>query len=461
MRAEVEACLSRIEDKAHLGAFLEVFASEALQRADDLDAAVSRGEIAALTGVVVGIKDNICYKNHRASAGSKILEGFVSLYSATVVERLLEHGAVVIGRLNCDEFAMGSSNENSAFGPVRNPLNPARVPGGSSGGSAAAVAFGGCHASLGTDTGGSVRQPASYCGLVGVKPTYGRVSRLGIVAYASSFDQVGVFARTVEDAALVTTCISGADAFDATCTALPGDPLWPSEEAGKRPFRLAYSPLWLQHPSLDPNLRQQMNQLLEWLSDQGQSITAVDPEGLEVTIPAYYILATAEASSNLSRYSGLHYGYRKPDASSLESTLKGSRSAGFGPEVQRRIMLGTFVLSEGYYDAYYAKAQKVRRQLKERFDGLFESCDAFLLPTTVGAAFELGAKTNDPLAMYLEDQFTVLANLMGLPAISVPLGLDQDGMPLGVQVMCKPFADRTVFEIAALLSRKATTLSTV
>ncbi|MEY3157817.1 MAG: Asp-tRNA(Asn)/Glu-tRNA(Gln) amidotransferase subunit GatA [Bacteroidota bacterium] len=443
------ACLDRIRKHESEGAFLEVYTEEALAKADALDARGFGGDLAPLTGVVVGVKDNICHKNHRLSAGSRILEGFVSLYSATVVERLEEAGAIVIGRLNCDEFAMGSSNENSAFGPVRNPLDPERVPGGSSGGSAAAVAFGGCHLSLGTDTGGSVRQPASYCGLVGIKPTYGRVSRHGIVAFGSSFDQVGVFGEHLEDAVVLLTCISGADDQDATCTARPGEPL--NTSTSKGPYRLGYSPEWMENPALSPVWRQRMQEAMKAWEAAGHTLVPCSVQGLEYAIPVYYILATAEASSNLSRYAGMHYGYRSPEADSLETTLKKSRSQGFGPEVQRRILLGTFVLSEGYYDAYYAKAQKVRRQLKDRFDQVFESCDAFVLPTTAGSAFRLGEKSNDPLAMYLEDQFTVLANLTGLPALSIPFGPDTNGMPLGLQFMGPSFGEAALFEITGRL----------
>ena len=443
------ACLDRIRKHESEGAFLEVYTEEALAKADALDARGFGHDLAPLTGVVVGVKDNICHKNHRLSAGSRILEGFVSLYSATVVERLEEAGAIVIGRLNCDEFAMGSSNENSAFGPVRNPLDPERVPGGSSGGSAAAVAFGGCHLSLGTDTGGSVRQPASYCGLVGIKPTYGRVSRHGIVAFGSSFDQVGVFGEHLEDAVVLLTCISGADDQDATCTARPGEPL--NTSTSKGPYRLGYSPEWMENPALSPVWRQRMQEAMKAWEAEGHTLVPCSVQGLEYAIPVYYILATAEASSNLSRYAGMHYGYRSPEADSLETTLKKSRSQGFGPEVQRRILLGTFVLSEGYYDAYYAKAQKVRRQLKDRFDQVFESCDAFVLPTTAGSAFRLGEKSNDPLAMYLEDQFTVLANLTGLPALSIPFGPDTNGMPLGLQFMGPSFGEAALFEITGRL----------
>jgi aspartyl-tRNA(Asn)/glutamyl-tRNA(Gln) amidotransferase subunit A len=446
VREEVLCCLERANSQRHLNAFLELYTDEALARAEMLDQEIQSGRFRKLTGVVVGIKDNICYKGHKVTAASRILEGFVSLYSATVVERLLEHGAVILGRLNCDEFAMGSSNENSAYGPVLNPINPQRVPGGSSGGSAAAVAMGACHFSLGTDTGGSVRQPAAYCGLVGVKPTYGRISRHGIIAFASSFDQVGVLGHSVEDVALLTSCIAGSDDFDSTCTALPGENL--AQMPQGKTYRIGYAPGWMNHSALDPALHKILQDFLQQCVADGHTLVPFEIEEINYTIPAYYILATAEASSNLSRYSGMHYGKRDAEADSLESTLKLSRSRGFGPEVQRRIMLGTFVLSEGYYEAYYAKAQKVRHLLKNRFQRIMSECDVFALPTTVGPAFELGAKSSDPLAMYLEDQFTVLANLVGLPAISIPLGSDSLGMPLALQFMGGAFDDARMFEIA-------------
>lgn len=446
VRAEVWRCLERAHSQRHLNAFLELFDEEALARADALDLEVQAGTLRKLSGVVVGIKDNICYQGHQVSAASRILEGFQSLYSATVVERLLENGAIILGRLNCDEFAMGSSNENSAYGPVLNPWNTSYVPGGSSGGSAAAVAMGACHLSLGTDTGGSVRQPAAYCGVVGMKPTYGRISRHGIIAFASSFDQVGVLGHTVEDVALLTSCIAGMDGMDSTCTAPQGENLAP-EPQGKT-YKIAYAPGWMNHPSLHPSLHQHLEAFLQRCVEQGHTLVPVEIEEIDYAIPVYYILATAEASSNLSRYAGMHYGKRDDHADSLESTLKLSRSSGFGPEVQRRIMLGTFVLSEGYYDAYYGKAQKVRRLLKERFERIMQECDVFAMPTTLGPAFPLGSKSSDPLAMYLEDQFTVLANLVGLPAISVPTGTDEHGMPLAIQMMGGAFEDALMFEIA-------------
>ncbi len=446
VKDEVLLCLERALSQAHLNAFLELYTEEALARAEALDQEISSGNIKPLTGVVVGLKDNICYAGHLVSASSKILEGFQSLYSATVVERLLEQGAVVIGRLNCDEFAMGSSNENSAFGPVLNPLDTSRVPGGSSGGSAAAVAMGACHLSLGTDTGGSVRQPAAYCGVVGFKPTYGRISRHGIIAFASSFDQVGVFGQSVEDVAHLVTFISGKDEFDSTCTADANDVLTLKSE--KKFYRIGYSPSWMNSSALNPELQSMLQNFLERSTKEGHTLIPFEIEGMDYAIPVYYILATAEASSNLNRYSGMHYGVRNADADSLESTFKLSRSQGFGPEVQRRIMLGTYVLSEGYYDAYYVKAQKVRRLLRDQFQQIMSECDVFALPTTVGPAFGVGSKCNDPLAMYLEDQFTVLANLTGLPAISIPLGFDKEGMPLALQLMGSAFQEQGLFEAA-------------
>jgi len=452
VRQEVLRCLNIIEGKQQLNAFLEVYRDEALRRADELDIAISKGEISALTGVVVGIKDNICYSGHQVSAGSRILDGFVSLYSATVVERLLESGAIIIGRLNCDEFAMGSSNENSAYGPVLNPLHEAKVPGGSSGGSAAAVAMGGCHVSLGTDTGGSVRQPASFCGLVGIKPTYGRISRHGIVAFASSFDQVGVFAHSVDDAAMITEVISGKDDKDSTCTADVHDSLYTRFKDTSYPKqRLAYCPRWMEDKSLSPEFKELWSIFIAKCREAGHELVPVDIEGLEYAIPVYYILATAEASSNLSRYSGLHFGYRDSLAESLESTFKSSRSQGFGLEVQRRIMLGTFVLSEGYYEAYYSKAQKVRRLFTDRFKNVLLENDVLLSPTVAGVAFGIGEKASDPLQMYLEDQFTVLANLTGLPAMSMPLGRGQNDLPLGLQLTVSPWAEAKMFALGRQL----------
>jgi aspartyl-tRNA(Asn)/glutamyl-tRNA(Gln) amidotransferase subunit A len=441
--------LAAIAARPEINAFLEVFEAEVIAQAQAQDAAIARGEWHKLTGLVLGIKDNIAYKGHVFSASSKILDGFESLFSATVVERLLAEGAMIIGRLNCDEFAMGSSNENSAFGRVLNPLNTEYVPGGSSGGSAAAVAAGFCHASLGTDTGGSIRQPAAYCGLVGFKPSYGRISRHGIIAFGSSFDQVGPFTKSVADAALLTEVMAGADAFDTTCSVQEVGSYLPV--ASDKKYKFAVIKELLSGEGLDPEMQAAFQKRVAALTAAGHEIIEVSFPYLPYTIPAYYILATAEASSNLSRYSGVHYGYRSGNATDLESTYKKSRTEGFGEEVKRRIMMGTFVLSEGYYDAYYGRGQKVRRLLRDKSLEILQQADAILTPTTTGPAFKFGEKSDDPIQMYLEDIYTVLANLTGLPAISVPFATHSNGMPLGIQLMGRPFAEAEVFALAKVL----------
>ena len=447
VKQTVEAFLARIDEQKHLNAYLEVFSDEALERAESIDKKLADGTAGRLAGVVIGIKDNICYEGHQVNASSKILEGFESLYSSTAVEKLLAEDAVIIGRLNCDEFAMGSSNENSYFGNALNPIDNERVPGGSSGGSAVAVAADLCHVSLGSETGGSVRQPASFCGIVGVKPTYGRVSRHGLLAFASSFDQIGPFAKSVEDAALVLEVISGSDEFDSTASSKPVTINQP-QAIDKKKF--AYLKECLENEAIDPTIKSTFLETVEKLKSQGHTVEAVDFPMLDHLIPTYYVLTTAEASSNLSRYDGMRYGYRSEKATDLESTYKLSRSEGFGTEVKRRIMLGTFVLSAGYYDAYYAKAQKVRRLLKDTTDKLFEEYDFILSPTTPDVAFKFGENADDPIKMYLEDIYTVMANLVGIPAISVPMG-DKDGLPFGMQVMADRFQEQEMFSAANLI----------
>lgn len=442
--------LEKISATSHLNAFVEVFANDAMHRAKELDAAVSEGRFGKLTGVVVAIKDNICFEGHRVQAASKILEGFESLYSATVIERLLAEGAVIIGRLNCDEFAMGSSTENSSLGNTLNPIDNTRVPGGSSGGSAAAVAAGLCHVALGSDTGGSIRQPASFCGVVGVKPTYGRVSRYGLLAYASSFDQIGPLTTSVDDAALILEVMAGADDYDSTASSLPV-PVYSQELTFTGKKRFAYLRDCVEHHALDSSIRSRFMGMVEELRAAGHTVEAVDFPLLEHLVPTYYVLTTAEASSNLSRYDGMRYGYRSPKAHDLESTYKLSRSEGFGPEVKRRIMLGTFVLSAGYYDAYYAKGQKVRRLVQQRVKDIFSQYDLLLSPTTPDVAFKFGENSDDPIKMYLEDIFTVLANLAGIPAMSVPMGV-KDGLPYGVQVMADTFKESEMLACGKLLS---------
>ena len=444
----VERYLKQIEEKKDLNAFLEVFSDSVRENASLVDAKIKAGNAGRLAGMVIGIKDNICYKGHRVSAASKILEGFESLYTATALQRLLDEDAIVIGRLNCDEFAMGSSNENSAFGPVKNPVNTATVPGGSSGGSAAAVAAGLCTVALGSDTGGSIRQPASFTGTYGIKPTYGRVSRYGLIAYASSFDQIGVFSNTLEDNALVTEIIAGKDPKDSTSSSKTVDTLLPNPSIGKQ--KIAYIKEYFESEGLDVNVKSKLIEIIDRLKKEGHHVEEVSFPYLEYMVPTYYVLSTAEASSNLSRFDGVHYGYRAKDAVGVEQTYKKSRSEGFGPEVKRRIMAGTFVLSHGYYDAYYTKGQKVRRILQTKTNAFFNDFDIILTPTTPSVAFELNA-VKDPIQMYLQDIYTVHANLTGHPAISLPLGKSDENMPFGIQLMAPHFQEKKLYDFSSYL----------
>lgn len=445
----VEGYLSIIQEKEHLNIFLEAFSESAQIKAKEVDEKLKAGTAGKLAGMVIGLKDNICYKGHKVSASSKILEGFESLYDSTVVERLLAEDAIIIGRLNCDEFAMGSSNENSAFGPVKNPLNETCVPGGSSGGSAAAVAANMCLASLGSDTGGSIRQPASFCGVVGLKPTYGRVSRWGLLAYGSSLDQIGPLTNSVEDAALILEVIAGKDEYDATSSSKEVKEY--SSEVAPKKYKIAYIKDAIEADGLDPEVKNQITTLFEELKNEGHEVEPVDFPYLDKMVPTYYVISNAEASSNLSRYDGIHFGYRSKEASGVESTLIKSRTEGFGEEVKRRIMLGTFVLSAGYYDAYYSKAQKVRRVISDRTEEILSEYDFIILPTTPHSAFEIGNKSADPIAMYLEDIFTVQANLAGVPAISIPLAKHSNGMPLGTQIIAKKFEERELLSFSKSL----------
>jgi aspartyl-tRNA(Asn)/glutamyl-tRNA(Gln) amidotransferase subunit A len=444
----VENYLRTIEKNKHLNAFLEVFEESAKNQARIVDDKIKTGKSGRLAGMVIGIKDNLCYKNHKVSAASKILEGFESLFTATAIQRLLDEDAIVIGRLNCDEFAMGSSNENSAFGPVKNNLNNHLVPGGSSGGSAVAVSANLCTAALGSDTGGSIRQPASFTGTYGLKPTYGRISRYGLIAYASSFDQIGPFTNTLEDAALLLEIMAGSDEYDSTSSTQPVENY--ASFSKVQPLRIAVISETLNSPGIDPEIVTCIQQVIENLEKEGHDVQEVSFPFMEYMVPTYYVLSTAEASSNLSRFDGVHYGHRSTSAIGVEDTYKKSRSEGFGPEVQRRIMAGTFVLSHGYYDAYYTKGQKVRRVLKDKTDEILKDFDAILMPTTPCTAFELNA-VKEPVKMYLQDIFTVHANLTGHPAISLPLGMHSNGLPYGIQLMSRPFQEKNLFDIAAFI----------
>jgi aspartyl-tRNA(Asn)/glutamyl-tRNA(Gln) amidotransferase subunit A len=439
--------LKNIQTHRHLNAFLEVFENEAIAAAKQLDEKHRQGKPKGkLFGTVIAIKDNICYKGHKVSAASKILEGFTSIYSATVVERLLAEDAIIIGRTNCDEFAMGSSNENSAFGNVLNAADNARVPGGSSGGSAVAVQAHLCHAALGSDTGGSIRQPAAFTGTVGLKPTYGRVSRYGLIAYASSFDQIGPMTHSIEDAALIAEVISGKDTLDSTSSAKPVEHC--DFSTAPKGSRIAILANTIEHDGIQPEVKQATLHFIEKLKAAGNTVETVDFTFLDYLIPTYYVLTTAEASSNLARFDGVHYGYRSPNATDMESVYKKSRTEGFGREVKNRIMLGTFVLSAGYYDAYYARAQKVRRLLRNEMFKIFEQYDFILMPASPSTAFKIAEKTSNPVEMYLADIFTVLANLTGNPAIAFPIGKDKEQMPIGVQLMAKHFAEKALMEFA-------------
>ena len=453
-RQLVEHYLARIDEHQHLNVFTEVYADECLAQADGIDRKIAAGTAGRLAGMVIGIKDVLSYAGHGLRAGSRILENFTAQFTATAIQRLLDEDVLIIGRQNCDEFAMGSSNENSAFGPVRNAADPNRVPGGSSGGSAVAVQAGLCLASIGSDTGGSVRQPAAFCGVVGLKPTYGRISRWGLIAYASSFDCIGPIANTVEDAALLLEIMAGPDDFDSTVSSQPVAP-YASATLPNRPLRIAYLRDGVESLGVDKSIREATQTKIDALRAAGHTVEPVDLSLLKYLLPTYYILTTAEASSNLSRFDGVRYGYRSvatdTPALDLLSLYKKSRTEGFGPEVRRRILLGTFALSASYYDAYYTKAQQVRRLIRQETERVFEQYDILLSPTTPTPAFRLGEKTGDSLQMYLADIFTVQANVVGYPAISIPNGTDANNLPIGLQVMAPPFAEALLVAVAKSL----------
>ena len=451
-RAIVLYYLENIKTKAHLNAFVEVYEQSALEQAERIDEKLSKGKAGKLAGMVIGIKDVLNYAGHESNASSTILKGYISQYTTTAVQRLIEEDAIIIGRLNCDEFGMGSSNENSAHGKVLNALDEDRVPGGSSGGSAVAVQANLCTVSLGTDTGGSVRQPAAFTGVIGMKPTYSRVSRWGLIAYASSFDTIGVFSKTVKDNALVMEIMAGHDEFDSTSSRKPVHHYSELLHFDKK-VKVAYFTETLESEALQPEIKTQTESILEKLKEEGHEVEEVHFPLLKYTLPTYYILTTAEASSNLSRFDGVKYGYRSPNAHNLESMYKLTRSEGFGEEVKRRIMLGTFVLSASYYDAYFTKAQKVRRLIKDFTENLLNDFDYLIMPTTPSTAFKFGEHSGDPVAMYLEDLYTVQASVSGVPAISIPNGKDKSGMPIGLQVIANSFKEAELYAFSNYLTQ--------
>jgi len=447
-RAVTEIYQARIAgEDPRIHAFLSVDRDFALAQAAKIDAMAASGEpLPKLAGVPFGIKDVLTLEGFAATAGSKILEGYRPPYTATAVKKLAEAGAIFLGKLNCDEFAMGSSNENSAYGPVHNPHDLERVPGGSSGGSAAAVAAGMAVATLGTDTGGSIRQPASFCGVVGVLPTYGRVSRYGLIAFASSLDRIGPFAATVRDAATVLGVIAGHDVMDATSSPLPVPDYTEHLDRGVKGMKLGV-PAEYFGEGLDEEVRAAVEGGIEKLRAAGAEIRRVSLPHTRYAIPTYYVIATAEASSNLARFDGVRYGLRAPQSDTLSAMYRRTRDLGFGAEVKRRILLGTYVLSHGYYDAYYRKAQQVRRLLTEDFLAAFREVDAILTPTAPTPAFRLGEKSDDPVAMYLADIYTVTASLAGICGVSVPCGQSRAGLPIGMQILGRHFDEATIFRV--------------
>jgi len=468
--ATVNHYLEKINGMKHLNAFTEVYAEEALEKAEALDVKRKNKEkTGRLHGVVIAIKDVICYKDHVVTAASKILKDFVSIYNATAVQKLLNEDAIIIGSCNCDEFAMGSSNENSAYGNVLNALDETKVPGGSSGGSAVAVQADMCMVSLGSDTGGSVRQPADFCGIVGLKPTYGRISRYGLIAYASSFDQIGIFGNSVDDVATILEIIAGPDEFDSTAieqsmaniknSAKEFTEQGSSISSTKKKYKIAYFEDALQHSSLDKEISKGIFSTVEKLRADGHVVEAVEFDLLEYIVPAYYVLTTAEASSNLNRFDGVRFGHRtNVPVTDLTEFYKRSRSEGFGKEVQRRILLGTFVLSAGYFDAYFTKAQQVRRMLVDRTTNIFSDFDAIILPTSPTTAFNIGENSDDPIAMYLADIYTVFANLTGLPAITIPLYKHSNGMPFGLQLITNKMDEVTLCQLSTMLMQRYKTV---
>ncbi|MCC6548959.1 MAG: Asp-tRNA(Asn)/Glu-tRNA(Gln) amidotransferase subunit GatA [Ignavibacteriaceae bacterium] len=444
--ANVSFYLSRIRELASINAFTEVFESDALSVAEAIEYKIKSRRHGKLAGAVIAVKDVLSIKDKTLTCSSNILKDFKAVYTATSVQKLLDEDAVIIGKTNCDEFAMGSSNENSAFGTVKNPHNTDYVPGGSSGGSAAAVAAYMCDASLGTDTGGSIRQPASFCGIYGLKPTYSRVSRYGLTAFASSFDTVGPFSRSVEDSALLLDVLSGYDEKDSTSVTRQITGVYPVLHEKKK-FTVGLPKEYLTE-DLNPEIREKVDEAASLLKKAGHSVIEVSLPHTQYAIAVYYILATAEASSNLARFDGVRYGYRNEESRDPAGMYVSSRTAGFGKEVKRRIMLGTYVLSSGYYDAYYRKAQQVRQKIASDFRKVFTKVDLLLTPTTPGTAFKIGEKNNNPLEMYLSDIYTTSANLAGIPAMNIPAGKAKNGLPVGIQLLADQFNEEYILQAA-------------
>ncbi len=441
--------LGNIKNETHLNAFLSVYEEEALLRASEVDKKIKQGKAGKLAGLVVSLKDVLSHADHPLQASSKILDGFIAQYNGTAIQRLLDEDAIIIGRTNCDEFGMGSSNENSAFGPVLNNLDNTRVSGGSSGGSAVAVQADMCRISLGSDTGGSVRQPAAFCGIVGFKPTYSRISRFGLAAYASSFDCIGILGTCVEDVALVLEVIAGKDEYDSTVST-KSVPEYVSQLSStpEKKYKVAYIRETLESEGLQKEIKENVTAAIEKMKTAGHTVDAIDFPLIEYFLPTYYILAMAEASSNLSRYDGVRYGYRSENTTDLQSLYKKTRSEAFGKEVQKRILLGTFVSSSSYYDAYYTKAQKVRRIIRDKTKELFQQYDFIVMPTTPTTAYKLGEKTNNPIERFLTDLFSVQANVAGIPGISIPCGVDEKGLPTGLQIIADDFEESKLFQFS-------------
>jgi aspartyl-tRNA(Asn)/glutamyl-tRNA(Gln) amidotransferase subunit A len=440
--------LRRIEENKHLNAYNFVF-DDCFEQAKIIEEKIKSGHYGKLAGMVVAIKDILAIKDKPLTCSSNILKNFISRYTATAVQKLINEDVIIIGKTNCDEFAMGSSNENSAFGPVLNPIDTSRVPGGSSGGSAVAVAANLCDVSIGTDTGGSIRQPAAFCGVYGLKPTYGRVSRYGLTAFASSFDTIGPFANNLNDIALVMSVIAGHDDKDSTSQKIDV-PEYSSLIKTDKKFKIGLPKEYFKE-GLDNDIRAAIESEIRKLKNNGHEIIDIDLPYNEYSIATYYILTTAEASSNLARFDGARYGYRSAQSGDLLNMYENSRSEGFGSEVKRRIMLGTYVLSAGYYDAYYRKAQKVRRLLKNDFDNAFKKVDVILTPTTPTKPFKIGEKSNDPLAMYLEDIYTTSVNLAGLPGINIPIAKNNGELPIGMQLIAKQFDELKLLQFSSVI----------